>query len=100
MSRGKLAAVMAAALLSLSWYETRVIQAPTIPADYGAGLNTARDMFAIGTLVAKARIADAEAKPDEAIAFLRDAVTKEDQTAYDERSDWFSRYGMFWGHSY
>jgi tetratricopeptide (TPR) repeat protein len=61
----------------------------TTPADYGAGLNTARDMFAIGTLVAKARIADAEAKPDDAIAFLRDAVTKEDQTAYDEPSDWF-----------
>jgi tetratricopeptide (TPR) repeat protein len=59
------------------------------PADYGAGNNTARDMFAIGVLVARARIADAERKPDEAVAFLRDAVTKEDQTAYDEPSDWF-----------
>jgi len=59
------------------------------PADYGAGNNTARDMFAIGVLVAKARIADAEGKPDEALSFLRDAVTKEDQTAYDEPSDWF-----------
>lgn len=58
------------------------------PTDYGAGNNTARDMFAIGVLVAKARIADAEGKPDEALSFLRDAVTKEDQTAYDEPSDW------------
>lgn len=58
-------------------------------ADYGAGYNTARDMFAIGALVAKARIADAERKPDGALTFLRDAVTKEDQTAYDEPSDWF-----------
>ena len=33
----------------------------TTSADYGAGLNTARDIFAIGTLVAKAHIADAEA---------------------------------------
>lgn len=61
----------------------------TTPADYAAGLNTARDMFAIGALVAQARIADAEAMPDQAIAFLREAVTKEDQTAYDEPSDWF-----------
>jgi tetratricopeptide (TPR) repeat protein len=59
------------------------------PADYGAGNNTARDMFAIGVLVAKARIADAQRNPDEALAFLRDAVIREDQTAYDEPSDWF-----------
>jgi tetratricopeptide (TPR) repeat protein len=59
------------------------------PADYGAGNNTARDMFAIGVLVAKARIADAQGNPDEARAFLREAVIKEDQTAYDEPSDWF-----------
>lgn len=59
------------------------------PADYGAGNNTARDMFAIGVLVAKARIADAQGNPDEVLAFLRDAVIKEDQTAYDEPSDWF-----------
>lgn len=42
------------------------------PADYGAGYNTARDMFAIDALVAKARIADAERKPDDALAFLRE----------------------------
>jgi tetratricopeptide (TPR) repeat protein len=59
------------------------------PADYGAGNNSARDMFAIGVLVAKARIADVQGKPEEALAFLRDAVSKEDQTAYDEPSDWF-----------
>jgi tetratricopeptide (TPR) repeat protein len=40
-------------------------------------------------LVAKARIADAQGNPDDALAFLRDAVIKEDQTAYDEPSDWF-----------
>lgn len=61
----------------------------SMPADYAAGNNAARAMFAIGALVANARIADAEGKPDQAIAFLRDAATLEDQTAYAEPADWF-----------
>jgi tetratricopeptide (TPR) repeat protein len=59
------------------------------PADVPAGFNTARDMFAIGGLVAKARIAAAEGRSAEALAMLRDAVAKEDLTAYDEPADWF-----------
>ena len=63
--------------------------AQATPADYGAGFNSARDMFAIAALVAKARIADAENKPGDALALLREAVAKEDMTAYDEPADWF-----------
>jgi tetratricopeptide (TPR) repeat protein len=59
------------------------------PASYAAGFNTARDMFTIGILVANARIADAVGKSDDALTLLRDAITKEDQAAYDEPSDWF-----------
>ena len=59
------------------------------PADYGAGFNSARSMFAIASQVAKARVADADNKPDDAIALLRDAVAKEDLSAYDEPADWF-----------
>lgn len=61
----------------------------TTPADAPAGFNTARDMFAIGDLVAKARIAAAEGRAADAITALRDAVAKEDLTAYDEPADWF-----------
>ena len=63
--------------------------AEATPAEYGAGFNSARDMFAIAARVAKARIADVEKKPAEALALLRDAVAKEDQNAYDEPADWF-----------
>ncbi|HZP11398.1 MAG TPA: hypothetical protein VFB36_03125 [Nevskiaceae bacterium] len=59
------------------------------PADYGAGFNSARDMFAIASQVAKARVAAAENKPDDAIALLQDAVAREDRTGYDEPADWF-----------
>ena len=59
------------------------------PADYAAGFNTARDMFAIAALVIKARIADAEKRSEEAVSDLRAAVSREDLTAYDEPADWF-----------
>jgi tetratricopeptide (TPR) repeat protein len=39
--------------------------------------------------VVKARIADADKRPDEAIAQLKEAVTREDHLAYDEPADWF-----------
>ena len=58
------------------------------PSD-GAGLNPATDVFAIAVLVAKARIAGAEAKDSDAIALLTVAAAKEDALAYDEPSDWF-----------
>lgn len=54
-----------------------------------AGLSSARDVFAVAILNAKARIASAENRDDEAIVILRDAVAKEDRLAYDEPADWF-----------
>jgi tetratricopeptide (TPR) repeat protein len=39
--------------------------------------------------VAKARIAAAEDRTADALTALRDAVAKEDLTAYDEPADWF-----------
>jgi len=59
------------------------------PADAPAGLNTAKDLMAVASLVASARIAIAQGKHDEAIATLREATSKEDALAYDEPADWF-----------
>jgi tetratricopeptide (TPR) repeat protein len=60
-----------------------------LPAGTAAGFNTATDVLAVGALVAKARIARAQHKPEEAIDLLRQAVAEEDQLAYDEPADWF-----------
>jgi hypothetical protein len=60
-----------------------------LPADAAAGFNTAKDVLAIGALVAKARIADAQNGPEEATNLLQQAVVKEDRLAYDEPADWF-----------
>jgi tetratricopeptide (TPR) repeat protein len=58
-------------------------------ADAGAGLNAARDVFAVATLVGEARIAGAVGNTAESIALLTEAAAKEDHLAYDEPSDWF-----------
>ena len=58
-------------------------------ADGAAGLNAAKDVLAVALLVTQARIAAADAKPDDAITLLTDAAAKEDALAYDEPSDWF-----------
>ena len=63
--------------------------AATVPASAPAGLNTVKDMVAVASLVASARIATAQGKADQAIAALREAVVKEDALAYDEPADWF-----------
>ena len=63
--------------------------AAATPADAPAGLNTAKDLMAVASLVASARIAIAQGKHDEAIATLREATGKEDALAYDEPADWF-----------
>ena len=63
--------------------------ASATPADAGAGLNLARDIFAVATLVVKAKIAQAEGKTPDAISTLREAVAREDHLAYDEPADWF-----------
>lgn len=63
--------------------------AATTPTDALAGLNTVRDMIAVASLTASARIAAAKGDSDAALANLRDAVAKEDALAYDEPADWF-----------
>lgn len=60
-----------------------------VPADATQGQNAARPLYEIGELKAKARIALAEGRRDEATAFLRGAVAKEDLLAYNEPSDEF-----------
>jgi len=57
--------------------------------DDTAALNRAADVFAVAVLLAEARIAEAEADRDRAIALLTEAVAQEDRLAYDEPSDWF-----------
>jgi tetratricopeptide (TPR) repeat protein len=57
--------------------------------DDAAGLNAAKDIFAVAVTMAKARIVAAQAKDDEAIALLNQALQAEDQLAYDEPADWF-----------
>jgi len=57
--------------------------------DDSAGLNRVKDVLAMAVLTAKARMALAENKPDDAIAILRDAAAKEDRLAYSEPADWF-----------
>ncbi len=58
-------------------------------ADGDAGLNRVKEVLAVAVLNAKARIALAENKGDDAISLLREAVAMEDQLAYDEPADWF-----------
>jgi tetratricopeptide (TPR) repeat protein len=60
-----------------------------VPAEATQGQNTAKPLYEIGALKAKARIALAERKRDAAIALLREAVAKEDGLAYNEPSDEF-----------
>ena len=60
-----------------------------LSAEAAAGFNTAKDVLAVGVLIAKARIASAESESEEAINMLRQAVAKEDQLAYSEPADWF-----------
>jgi tetratricopeptide (TPR) repeat protein len=63
--------------------------AVSIPTDHGAGLNRLRDVYAVASLNAAARIALAERRTAEAIDLLQKAVGKEDGLAYAEPADWF-----------
>jgi tetratricopeptide (TPR) repeat protein len=63
--------------------------ADTVPAEAMAGFNSARDIFRLASLIVQARIADAQNRPDDAIALLRRAAESEDALAYDEPKDWF-----------
>jgi tetratricopeptide (TPR) repeat protein len=59
------------------------------PADYGAGNNMAKDVFALAATMLKAHIAAAEKDTSGSLALLREAAGKEDNLAYDEPSGWF-----------
>ncbi len=61
----------------------------SVSADTPAGFNTAKDLFGVAIAELKARIADADQRPDDAVKLLRDAVAREDKLSYDEPSDWF-----------
>jgi len=57
--------------------------------DDNPGFTRVKDALAVAALTAKARIAQAGNKPDEAIAILHEAAVKEDGLAYSEPADWF-----------
>lgn len=59
------------------------------PADATQGMNSARPLYEIGALKAKARIALAQGRRKAAIAALREATAKEDALSYNEPSDEF-----------
>lgn len=59
------------------------------PPDAAAGFNTTRDILDVAARIARAHIARADGRMDEAITELRKAVAKEDTLAYDEPADWF-----------
>src|SRR5215831_5690975 len=61
----------------------------TSAAEDAAGLNRIRDVLAVGVLDARARIALAENRVEEALGLLREAMAKEDVLAYSEPADWF-----------
>ena len=63
--------------------------ASALPPGAPAALNMAKDLLAVATDVAAARIAFAEGDRAGAIASLRSAIAKEDQLAYDEPANWF-----------
>ncbi len=60
-----------------------------LPADAPAGQNNLRDVLAVATRVASARIAASEGRNQDALRDLGEAVRLEDGLAYDEPSDWF-----------
>jgi tetratricopeptide (TPR) repeat protein len=61
----------------------------SLPADTAAGQNQLRDVLSIASAMIEARIASAEARPRDEIAWLRKAVAAEDRIAYDEPKNWF-----------
>jgi len=63
----------------------RASLAPDVP----AGFNTAPDVLALASTVARAKIACANADRAGCRRLLDDATAKEDKLAYDEPADWF-----------
>ena len=58
-----------------------------VPVDATQGNNEARPLYAIGQLKARARIASAGGRRDQAVQLLTEAVGVEDTLAYNEPSD-------------
>jgi tetratricopeptide (TPR) repeat protein len=58
-----------------------------VPADATQGNNAAKPLYEIGQLKARARVASAQGRHDEAIRLLTSAVSLEDKLAYNEPSD-------------
>ena len=63
--------------------------ATATPADAPAGFNVVKDLVAVASGIASARIALAQGKHDDAVFALRDITAKEDLLAYNEPPDWF-----------
>ena len=61
----------------------------SLPVDAPAGQNTLRDVLAVGTRMAAARIARTEGRTEDELRDLRSAVELEDKLAYDEPAEWF-----------
>jgi tetratricopeptide (TPR) repeat protein len=61
--------------------------AAAVPADATQGNNSAKPLYEIGQLQARARLASVRGHRDEAISLLTQAVTLEDRLAYNEPSD-------------
>jgi tetratricopeptide (TPR) repeat protein len=59
------------------------------PAEARQGMNSARPLYEIGALRARARIAQASGRTDEAVDLLRRAVAAEDRLSYNEPADEF-----------
>jgi tetratricopeptide (TPR) repeat protein len=60
-----------------------------LPADAGAGFNTAQDVLALAANIARSRIEVAENDREAAIKTLTEAVGQEDKLNYNEPADWF-----------
>ena len=58
-----------------------------MPADATQGNNSARALYDIGQLQARARLASAQGHRGEAISLLTQAVALEDRLSYNEPSD-------------
>jgi tetratricopeptide (TPR) repeat protein len=61
----------------------------SLPTDTGAGQNRLTDLLSIASAMIEARIASAERRPRDELAWLRKAVAAEDRIAYDEPKNWF-----------
>jgi tetratricopeptide (TPR) repeat protein len=61
----------------------------SLPAEAGAGFNSAQDVLALAANIARSRVQVAENDREGAIKTLTEAVGQEDRLNYDEPADWF-----------